>query len=69
MRGIGIGKVAFSLLVKKATQKGIKRILITAHKDNIASRKMIEYNNGVPSKSLNCNNSLIHYYINIIQSG
>ena len=43
----GYGKLILRELIKKAKGKGIDRLLLTCDSDNIASRKIIEANNGI----------------------
>ncbi len=49
-RGKGIGSQAMKLLIDELVSMGEKDILLGAHEDNIASRKMIESNGGVLEK-------------------
>lgn len=46
----GYGKLILRELIKKAKGKGIDRLLLTCDNDNIASRKIIEANNGILEK-------------------
>ncbi|KDM91633.1 GNAT family N-acetyltransferase [Photobacterium galatheae] len=46
-RGRGNGKVMLKLALSKACELGIRKALITADEDNIASRKVIESNGGI----------------------
>lgn len=45
-RGQGYGKLILRELIKKAEDKGIKELLLTCDDDNIASRRVIEANDG-----------------------
>ncbi|KHF17009.1 GNAT family N-acetyltransferase [Vibrio parahaemolyticus] len=45
-RGLGYGKLMLSLALPKAKALGISKALITADEDNMASRKVIEANDG-----------------------
>lgn len=45
-RGKGYGKIMLSELLKKAKEKQIAEVLLTCNENNIASRKVIEYNRG-----------------------
>ncbi|EJG2021303.1 GNAT family N-acetyltransferase [Vibrio parahaemolyticus] len=45
-RGMGYGKLMLKLALPKAKMLGIAQALITADEDNIASRKVIEFNGG-----------------------
>lgn len=45
-RGKGYGKIILRELLKKAKQKNIIKVFITCMENNIASRKIIEANNG-----------------------
>lgn len=46
-RGRGYGKKMLKLVLPKASELGIRKALITADEDNIASRKVIENNGGI----------------------
>lgn len=46
-RGKGYGKLMLTKLLKEATSLGIQDVLLTCNEDNVASRKIIENNNGV----------------------
>lgn len=58
----GYAKEMLKLLLPIAKQMGIDRVLITADRDNIASRKTIEANNGVLEKE---NEHECFYWINL----
>lgn len=45
-RGLGYGKYLFSLLLKEAENLGIEEIIATVEKNNISSKKVIEYCGG-----------------------
>ncbi|MDR1706250.1 MAG: GNAT family N-acetyltransferase [Clostridiales bacterium] len=45
--GMGYGSVLLALLLKEAEKLNIKNALITCNEENIASRRVIEKNNGV----------------------
>lgn len=44
------GRIVLKELLIKAHQKGIDEILLTCNEDNVASRKVIESNNGILSE-------------------
>jgi predicted acetyltransferase len=43
----GFGKLILELALAECSKLGIKRIPITCHLDNLATRKIIEYNDGL----------------------
>lgn len=46
-RGRGYGRLILKLALEKARAMGLRRVLITCHSDNPASRKIVEANGGV----------------------
>ncbi len=42
----GYGRQVLALMLNKARQRGLARVLVTCDEDNIGSRKIIEYNGG-----------------------
>jgi predicted acetyltransferase len=58
----GYAKILFEELLKKAKNKRVERVLLTCDEDNVASRKVIEANNGIftETKDGSC-----FYWINV----
>ncbi|WP_422659959.1 GNAT family N-acetyltransferase [Paenibacillus sp. EC2-1] len=54
------GKMVLRELLIKANQKDIDKILLTCNEDNMASRKVIESNNGILSET---NDGICKYWI------
>jgi len=46
-RGLGYGKRILALGIVEARRRGIRRMLVTCHDDNLASARVIEANGGV----------------------
>jgi predicted acetyltransferase len=53
-RGKGYGTQLLALTLEKAGELGLQRVLITCHRDNAASRRVIEKNGGVLSSEGIC---------------
>ena len=49
-RGKGYGKELLKLLLEKANESGIDKVLITIHKENVASRAVAEVNGAILEK-------------------
>jgi len=52
LRGRGYGTEILRLGIKKAKELDIKKLLLTCKKNNIASQKVIERNNGILEKEI-----------------
>lgn len=48
----GYGKIILKLVLNKARELGLKKVLITCDFDNIGSKKIIEYNGGKLEKTI-----------------
>ena len=64
-RGKGYGTRLLALTCQKAKEIGIDRILVTCHRDNKGSIRIIEKNGGIldPSLSLDSQDEELHYWI------
>jgi predicted acetyltransferase len=64
----GYGTAILGLVLPKARQRGLTRVLITCDADNIASRRIIEHHGGVPEAPYNPadgNVSVLRYWIDL----
>lgn len=59
-RKMGYGKLLLQELLKEAKHLNIEKVLLTVDEDNIASRKIIEWNNGELTQE---DNGIIKYWI------
>jgi predicted acetyltransferase len=66
-RGKGYGTKLLSLLLSRARKLGLKRVLVTCDRGNVASRKIIERNGGIYSgKAKNSKGDWeLRYWINL----
>lgn len=63
MRGKGYATRALSLMLEKAQEMGMHRVVLTANKDNLASQHVIVSNNGVLKDNTEGNANKLFYYI------
>lgn len=66
-RKMGYGVKILELCLKKARQKGLKKVLITCDDDNVGSWKIIEANGGVLKNKIKYQGKLIRRYWVVIQ--
>ncbi len=65
-RGKGYGNKIIKLSLKECKKLGIKKVLMTCHKDNIPSKKAIIANGGILENEVNKDDEIIErYWINI----
>lgn len=65
MRGKGYATRALSLMLEKAQEMGMHRVVLTANKDNLASQHVIEANQGVLEENKDGNENKLFYYIEL----
>lgn len=63
-RGKGYAAVLLNLILEKAKERGLERVLLTCDEVNIASRKTIEKNNGVLTET---KNGSCYYWIDLLK--
>jgi predicted acetyltransferase len=61
-RRMGYGSKILKLSLKKASKIGISKVLLTCDQDNLASKKIIEKNQGILKKEVS---GECHYWINL----
>jgi len=68
MRQLGYGTTILALTLEKASEQGLKRVLVTCDTDNIASARIIEKNGGVLENykiSLDSGKQISRYWIDL----
>lgn len=58
-RGKGYGKKALELALEEAKKVGMSSIVVTCEKSNLASKRIIEVNKGVYTKSCTCDDGRV----------